>query len=176
MKFNEQIIKGVYLIDPTPFEDERGVFRRHFCSEEFNAHGIDNEVLQANISENKFKYTLRGFHYQSGESAEGKTLSCLKGTIYDVVVDLRKESATYMQWLAFELSAKNKTSIHIPKGCANAFLTMEDDCLIQYYCSNRYDQKNEKGIRFNDESFAFIWPVKPLIVSEKDKNHPNYVK
>ncbi len=174
MKFIPQKLNGVYLIEPTPFTDERGVFRRHFCYKEFSAHGIADVVKQTNVSENNFAFTLRGFHYQVAPNGEGKTLSCLKGSIYDIIVDLRKESETYMQWISFQLDDNNRHSIHIPPGCANAFLTLEPNCLIQYYCSNEYVPNAERGIRYNDPAFNFEWPHIPEIISEKDNNHPDF--
>ena len=175
MKFIEQKLKGVYLIESAPFTDERGVFRRHFCRKEFSEHGITSLVKQANVSENKFAYTLRGFHYQLPPFEEGKTLSCLKGKIYDIVVDLRPDSPTYLQWLSFELSEENRKSIHIAPGCANAFLTLEENCLIQYYCSQEYNQGYERGIRYNDPTFKFQWPAEIMMISEKDRTHPDFV-
>jgi len=174
MKFNPQIIKGVYLIEPTPFSDERGVFRRHFCFKEFGQNDIADFVKQANVSENYSAFTLRGFHYQIAPYGEGKTLSCLKGRIYDIVVDLRKGSVTYMQWISFTLDDKNRNSIHIPPGCANAFLTLEDNCLIHYYCSQEYVSSAERGIRYNDPAFNFKWPCSPRVISEKDNSHPDF--
>ena len=175
MIFHKQAISGVYLIEPNCFKDERGVFRRHFCRNEFEVNGIECNVLQANVSENFHAYTLRGFHYQVEPFSEGKTLSCLSGEIYDVVVDLRKNSKTYMQWINFNLSDKNRFSIHIPPGCANAFLTLKDNCLIHYYCSESYNPDAERGIRFNDPSFNFVWPIQPRIISEKDSSHLDYI-
>ena len=174
MEFKKLEIEGVYLISPKPFKDRRGLFRRHFCSSEFKHHKIDSKVKQCNISENKFKGTLRGFHYQTYPFQESKTLSCLNGEIYDVVVDLRKNSKTYKKWVSINLNDKNRLSIHIPKGCANAFLTLKNNSIIHYYCSQKYSPKFEKGIRFNDPAFNFKWPIKPKIISEKDKNHKNF--
>lgn len=174
MKFFEQSIPGVFIIVPEPFVDERGVFRRHFAKEEFDQRGIVSEVKHCNVSENKFKYTLRGFHYQLSPHGEGKTLSCLKGSIYDVVVDLRPSSSTYLKWVAVELNDENRKSVHIPPGCANAFLTLEDNCLIHYYCSEAYHADAERGIRYNDPLFSFEWPAEPLVISEKDRNHPDF--
>ena len=174
MKFIEQKLKGVYIIEPTPFTDERGVFRRHFCYEEFGNHGIASHVKQANVSENNFAYTLRGFHYQLAPHGEGKTLSCLKGSIYDIIVDLRKGSDTFMQWISVELNEQNRRSIHIAPGCANAFLTLEDNCLIQYYCSEEYQPAHERGIRYNDPAFNFIWPNEPRVISDKDNSDPDF--
>lgn len=174
MKFHKQKIADVYLIEPTPFVDDRGVFRRHFCDTEFSQQGIVTDVRQCNVSENRFAYTLRGFHYQIEPYGEGKTLSCLKGSIYDIIVDLRKSSPTYMQWVSFELNENNRHTIHIPPGCANAFLTLEDNCLIHYYCSQPYTPNSERGIRFNDPAFDFKWPHEPQVISDKDLSHPDY--
>jgi len=174
MIFIKQKILGVYLIKPEPFKDHRGVFRRHFCNEEFNKNKIENVVTQCNVSENFKKSTLRGFHYQTGKAAEAKTLSCLKGSIYDVVVDLRPKSKTYGKWVSVKLTSKNRMSVHIPKGCANAFLTLENNSIIHYYSSNKYNPKNELGIRYNDPFFKFKWPIKIKHISERDKLHSDF--
>ena len=174
MNFVEQALPGVFLIQPTPFEDERGIFRRHFCSREFADHGIAHDVKQANVSENRHAFTLRGFHYQLAPHGEGKTLSCLKGAIYDVVVDLRESSPTYLKWLTVELSDANRHTVHVPPGCANAFLTLKDDSIIQYYCSESYAPDYERGIRFDDPVFSFKWPVTPAHISAKDLKHPDF--
>ena len=164
------------LIESEPFIDERGAFRRHFCKDEFAKNNIVTDVSQCNVSENKFARTLRGFHYQLQPFSEGKTLSCLNGKIFDIVVDLRKESATYMEWVGLELSKENRKSVHIAPGCANAFLTLEDNSLIHYYCSQSYNPESERGVRFNDPAFGFEWPETPKIISEKDLSHPDYIK
>lgn len=174
MIFEKTFIDGVFKISPESFEDNRGVFRRHFCKEEFKKNNIDHDIHQSNVSENFNKFTLRGFHYQTGKYGEGKTLSCFKGSIYDIVVDLREKSKTFKKWISFEISENNKVSIHVPKGCANAFLTLEDNCLIHYYCSNNYNPKHEKGIRYNDPNFDFDWPANPKIISKKDSNHRDF--
>lgn len=174
MIFEKQKIHGVYLIKPQSFKDKRGLFRRHFCKEEFKKNGIVNKIEQANVSENFKKGTLRGFHFQIGRSAEAKTLSCLNGSIYDIVVDLRKNSKTFGKWISFTLDNNNKTAVHIPKGCANAFLTLKNNTLVQYYCSNKYDPSQEKGIRFNDPFFKFKWPIKIQQISHKDNSHLNF--
>lgn len=174
MKFTGQKLPGVFLIQPTPFQDDRGIFRRHFCEREFAEHGIANGVKQANVSENVHAHTLRGFHYQRAPHGEGKTLSCLKGAIYDIVVDLREDSPTYLQWISFELDDGNRHSIHVPPGCANAFLTMQPGSIIQYYCSESYAPAAESGIRFDDPLFGFQWPARPAHISEKDARHPDF--
>ena len=175
MKFEELEINGAYLIHSEPFEDERGIFRRNYCKKEFKDNGIISVVAQANISENNFKYTLRGFHYQLPPYGEGKTMTILKGRIYDIIVDLRKESSTYLKWISLELSPDMRTSFHVPPGCANAFLTMENETLVHYYCSHAYKADAERGIHYNDPLFKFKWPVdKPLHISDKDANWPDY--
>ena len=176
MIFNKTKIDGVMLIESEPFIDERGAFRRHFCKDEFAKNNIVTDVSQCNVSENKFARTLRGFHYQLQPFSEGKTLSCLNGKIFDIVVDLRKESATYMEWVGLELSKENRKSVHIAPGCANAFLTLEDNSLIHYYCSQSYNPESERGVRFNDPAFGFEWPETPKIISEKDLSHPDCIK
>ena len=120
-------------------------------------------------------FHARGFHYQVPPFGEGKTLSCLKGKIYDVIVDLRPDSPTYMMWVDFYLNEDNRHSIHIAPGCANAFLTLQHNCLIHYYCSQPYTPEAEKGIRYNDPAFNFEWPHPPEVISEKDENHPEFV-
>jgi len=176
MIFRKTKIDGVMIIEAEPFIDDRGAFRRHFCKKEFASNNIVTDVSQCNVSENKYAHTLRGFHYQLDPFAEGKTLSCLNGRIFDIVVDLREDSETYKEWISIGLSKENRKSIHIAPGCANAFLTLEDDCLIHYYCSKSYNPESERGIRFDDPAFSFQWPSKPKVISDKDLNHPNYKK
>ena len=171
MKFLKQKLKGVFVIKPEPFKDKRGMFRRHFCKKELKKIGIETGVQQANISENPKKGTLRGFHYQKKPHQEAKTISCLKGSFFDVIIDLRKNSPTYKKWQSFVITEKNRFSLHIPKGCANAFLTLENNTLIHYYCSNSYNPKFESGVLFNDPALKIKWPFKPIHISEKDKNH-----
>ena len=174
MKFIPQTIPGAWLIEPSPFKDERGVFRRHFCAREFAAHGIASNVLQSNISENSHALTLRGFHYQLPPYGEGKTLTCLRGKLYDIMVDLRPDSPSYLKWISFELDGENRNSIHIPPGCANAFLTLTDDTLVYYVVSEYYQPGAERGIRWNDPRFGFHWPIDPQHISQKDASWPDF--
>ena len=175
MKFHKQSIQGVYLIEPTPFVDDRGMFRRHFCADEFARHGIAATMAQGNISENLHARTLRGFHYLMPPHAEGKTFSCLRGRIHYVVVDLRPESPTFMKWLPFDLNDSNRLSVHVPPQCANAFLTLVDGVIGHYYHSSAYVASGERGIRFDDPAFSFIWPERPEHISEKDRSYPDFV-
>lgn len=174
MRFYLNIINGVKLIKPEPFKDKRGVFRRIFCEKEFKENELTSKIKQSNVSENKYKHTLRGFHYQTRPFSEDKTLTCIKGSIYDIVVDLRPRSKTYLKWCSFNIDEKNKFMIHVPKGCANAFLTLKNNTIVQYNSSEFYKPRFEKGIRYNDPLFKFKWPFKPKIISYKDLNHTNY--
>ena len=175
MIFYNKKINGVRLIKTEPYKDKRGSFRRIFCQNEFKKKKLASNIKQTNISENKFKYTLRGFHYQTNPFAEDKTLTCIKGSIYDIVVDLRPKSKTYMKWCSFKIDETNRYLIHVPKGCANAFLTLNDNTIIQYNSSQFYKPSFEKGIRYNDPLFNFKWPYKAKIISLKDLSHPDYV-
>lgn len=174
MKFYEQKIKGVFLIEPEPFKDNRGALRRHFCQNEFKKNNLATDVCQTNISENTKAYTLRGFHYQKAPKEENKTLSCIRGAIYDIVVDIRPQSKTYLQWQSFELSAANGLGLYVPQGCANAWMTLHDDTWIFYYHSEFFSPGFESGIRYNDPFFNFTWPHKPSVISDKDSAYPDF--
>jgi dTDP-4-dehydrorhamnose 3,5-epimerase len=176
MKFHKQKISGVFIVEPEPYSDERGLLRRHFCRKEFEAHGLMPDVKQCNISENKKRHTLRGFHYQLPPHGEDKILSCIKGAIFDVVMDLRGTSDTYLKWESFELTEENRLSLYVPKGCANAYLTLKDNTWIFYYHSEAYAPVAEAGIRYDDPFFKVDWPAKPAIISEKDGCYPDFDK
>lgn len=166
-------ISGVYIIKNSPFKDHRGVFSRLFCEKEIGKK-TQFKLKQSNLSYNKYKYTLRGFHYQTGKFAEKKILKCVNGKIYDIVVDLRKNSLTYKKYMSVILDSKNNKSLLLPKGCANAFLTMSDDTIVIYYTNNFYNKKFEKGLRFNDSAFKFKWPKIPKVISKKDMNYKEF--
>lgn len=170
MKFIKQDIKDVYLINHNGFKDKRGVFSRIYCKKIYDK--LKFKTVQTNISYNKKKHTLRGFHYQISKSSEKKLVSCISGKIYDIVIDLRKNSKTFKKWISFELNSKSLQSIFIPPGCANAFLTLENETTVFYHTSNFYNFRNERGIRYNDPSLNFRWPRKVRIISKKDKNFP----
>jgi dTDP-4-dehydrorhamnose 3,5-epimerase len=175
MKLKKLKIKGAYEILPEPFKDSRGIFRRNFCMDEMKVFMKNEKIFQANLSFNQKKYTLRGFHYQLGKHAEGKLLTCLNGEIFDVLIDLRKNSPTYLKNEKIILSEKNMKSLFVPKGCANAFLTLKDKTFVHYYCTNRFYPKSENGIRYNDPIVKAIWPKKPSVISNKDLSWKNYV-
>ena len=174
MKFIELDLKGVYLISPDIFSDSRGKFHRSFCKNEFKENGIDNSFEQGNISENPQKGTLRGFHYQIQPYQESKTISCITGSIFDVVIDLRKDSSTFLKSVSVQISNRNKESIFIPRGCANAWLTLESNTIIHYYMGSMYKPGFDKGIKFNDKFFNIEWPFEPNLISDKDLKFPDF--
>ena len=174
MKFIAQSIPGLFLIFPDLHQDDRGVFRRSFCKAEFAQHGIDFDVKQGNISENFKQHTMRGFHYQVPPSNESKVISCVSGALYNVVLDLRKDSKMYQKWVVLEVSAVKRESMHIPAGCANAFLTMEDNTIVHYYMGDYFGPSAYRGFRYNDPKFAVKWPCEPEVISEKDLYFPDF--
>lgn len=174
MIFHKQRLSGVFIIEPEPCSDERGLLRRHFCQREFDEQGIMTDVKQCNVSENRKRHTLRGFHYQLPPYGENKVLSCIKGAIFDVVVDLRDGTDSYLKWDSFELTEGNRLSLYVPKGCANAYLTLQDNTWIFYYHSEFYTPVAEAGIRYNDPLFKIKWPAEPAVISEKDRNYPDF--
>lgn len=170
MIFTETKIKGIYIIDPEPLTDERGFFARSFCKEEFQKHGLETDIVQCNISYNKKRGTLRGMHYQVPPFEEAKIVSCTNGSIYDVVLDLRRDSATYCQWVAVELSADNYRRVFIPKGCAHGFQTLVDNTVVYYQMTEVFHPESASGVRWNDPVFGIQWVLDETIISEKDKN------
>ena len=174
MNFLKQSIGGLFLIKPELHQDGRGIFRRSFCKDEFEKNGINFEVAQGNISENFKKYTLRGFHYQKSPSYESKVISCVTGSLYNVVIDLRKSSKTYLKSVVLEISSVSKESICVPSGCANAFLTMTDNTAVHYYMGDSFRAETYAGIRYNDPMFSIKWPCEPKVISDKDLKIPDF--
>jgi dTDP-4-dehydrorhamnose 3,5-epimerase len=171
MIFTETKIKGAFVIEPELLTDERGFFARSFCKEEFRNHGLETDIVQCNISYNKKKGTLRGMHYQAPPFEETKVVSCTKGSIYDVVVDLRRESSTYCQWVATELRDNNFKMIYIPKWCAHGFQTLEDNTIVCYQMAECFHQECASGVRWDDPKFGIQWPLKNSVISYKDRNY-----
>jgi len=174
MIFTETKIKGAFIIEPELLTDERGFFARSFCKEEFQKYGLETDIVQCNISYNKKKGTLRGMHYQVPPFEEAKIVSCTQGSIYDVIVDLRRGSQTYRQWYAEKLCADSYRALYIPKGCAHGFQTLEDNCIVYYQMGEYYHPECARGMQWNDPSIGIVWPVPAMIISEKDKNCWNF--
>jgi dTDP-4-dehydrorhamnose 3,5-epimerase len=176
MIFTETKLKGAHIIDMTPIQDERGFFARTFCEKEFAQHGLETNFVQGNASRSRDQFTLRGMHFQTNGSEEVKVIRCVRGRIQDVIIDLRKDSETYCQWIAVELSEDNKRMLYVPRGFAHGFLTLEEDCEVAYMVSAFYDPTNERGVRYNDPAFGIEWAAEPIVLSEKDGKHEDYIK
>ena len=168
MRFIPTPIAGAYVVELELIEDERGFFARSYCREEFLAHGLDLNLPQCNISYNKTKGTLRGMHYQALPYAEAKLVRCTQGAIYDVIVDLRPESATFKHWHSVELTAMQRNALYIPEGLAHGFQTLEDNSEVFYQMCQSYHRESVKGVRWDDPAFAITWPLSQPIISERD--------
>lgn len=167
-------LPGVALLAFHPRSDARGWFSRAFCREQLHHLGIDLDVVQANVSRSERRGTLRGLHYQLPPSAEVKLVRCLVGAIHDVVLDLRPSSPTFGRHFAVRLDETNARAVVVPPGCAHGFLTLTDSTVVLYLVSAAYDPARERGIRFDDPAFAIPWPFPPVIVSERDRAHPDF--
>lgn len=174
MKFHKARLKNVYIIELEKHEDERGFFARTFCQEEFKAHGLNFRVVQCNMSFNKKKGTLRGMHYQVAPHEEAKLVRCTRGAIYDVIIDLRKDSPTFKQWITVELTAENRHMLYVPEGFAHGFQTLEDNTEIFYQVSEFYHPESERGIRWDDPALGIKWPFPVTNISEKDQKWSNF--
>lgn len=172
MRFTETILKGSYLIVPDLFEDHRGFFSRWFCSTEFRELGLTTEFVQCNHSGTAGKGSIRGMHFQLPPHAEVKLVKCVAGKIFDVIIDLRKGSPTFLKWFGTELSTENKTMLYIPKGFAHGFQTLSEDAEIIYMVSSTYKKEAESGVRYNDPMIGIEWPLPLLKISEKDQHIP----
>lgn len=174
MIFQKTSIDNLLIIKPELLEDIRGYFTRTFSVEELGKLNISFEIVQTSISYTKQKRTLRGLHFQIAPFEEAKIVQCLKGRIFDVVIDLRQGSKTYGKHEVFELDGKYKCMLHIPKGFAHGFQTLTEDCEVLYYMSEYYSGEHTRGIRWNDPKFNIQWPIKNPILSDKDRNWPKY--
>jgi len=172
MKFTEMTLRGAFVIDIEPLEDERGFFARTFCREEFKARGLNPDLAQCSVSFNRSKGTLRGLHYQAPPHEEAKTVRCTSGAIYDVIVDLRRDSNTYGEWAGVELSAGNRRTVYIPEGCAHGFQTLEDDSEIFYQISAAYSPDGFRGVHYETPALSIQWPLPVKVVSERDRALP----
>jgi dTDP-4-dehydrorhamnose 3,5-epimerase len=175
MIFHKTAIDGTFEIAPEFICDERGFFARMWCQKEFDAHGLNPRLVQCSVSYNKRKGTLRGMHFQQAPSSEAKLVRCVRGAIYDVVLDLRPSSPTFKHWIAAVLSADKRNMMYIPEGCAHGFLTLEDESEVFYQMSEFYNQQAYGGVRWNDPAFQISWPGAVEVISERDRDFPDFV-
>jgi dTDP-4-dehydrorhamnose 3,5-epimerase len=174
MKFKPLSIHEACLIEPEPIGDSRGSFARNFCVKEFAANGLATEYVQHSLSRNALKGTLRGMHFQMAPHQEAKLVWCTRGAIFDVCLDLRPASSTYLKWEGYELSAENGRQLYIPRGCAHGFQTLTDDAEIFYRISDFYAPEASTGVRFDDRAFGIEWPLPVTVMSDKDKAWPDF--
>ena len=172
MIFTETTLQGVFIIEPELLEDDRGFFTCLWSREEFSRHGLNGRVVQANVSFNKQRGTLRGLHFQIEPHQEAKLVRCTAGAIYDVVVDLRENSPLFRHWIAVELTSRNRLMLYVPEGFAHGFQTLEDDTEIAYQLSEYYYPESARGVRWDDPALSIEWPLPVTVLSERDREHP----
>lgn len=177
MKLEMLNLANAALIHLEKIEDERGFFARAWCCREIERFGLETHMVQCNLSYNRKKGTIRGMHYQREPYAEVKFVRCLQGAVYDVIIDLRRDAVTFMQWAGVELSHANRDIIYVPKGFAHGYQTLTDDAEVFYQVSTYYKPETEGGIRWNDPAFNIQWPeMNNPIISEKDSRWPDFSK
>jgi dTDP-4-dehydrorhamnose 3,5-epimerase len=175
MIFRETPLPGAYLIEVEPFSDDRGLFARTYDRDEFEARGLNPEIAQVSTSYNRRRGTLRGLHFQRPPHEEAKLVRITRGAVYDVLVDLRRDSQTFRRWWATELSLENRRMVYIPEGLAHGFLTLADDTEVHYQISTPFTAEAYAGVRYDDPAFGIEWPdVGELIISEKDLTLPDF--
>ena len=173
MKFRATDLEGAFVIEPEPAEDERGFFARTFSANEFAKRGLERAVAECSIAYNRTRGTLRGLHYQLAPHEETKLVRCTRGGAFDVAVDLRAGSPTYLRWAAVELTAENRLAFYIPRGCAHGYLTLTDDCELEYQISAVHTADAAASVRWNDPAVAIAWPGEPLVISTRDASYPD---
>jgi dTDP-4-dehydrorhamnose 3,5-epimerase len=173
MLFTETRVRGAFVVDLDRVEDERGFFARSWCRREFEERGLNPCVVQCNVSHNRVTGTLRGIHFQVPPHGEAKLVRCTKGAIYDVVVDLRHGSETFLQHEGIVLNDDNRRALYVPEGCGHGFLTLADDTEVFYQMSQFYEPTAGRGLRWNDPSLAIRWPQPVRIISDRDRTYPD---
>jgi dTDP-4-dehydrorhamnose 3,5-epimerase len=174
MTFHETSLAGVFEIRLERMADERGFFARTWCQREFETQGLNPRLVQCSVSFNTRKGTLRGIHYQAVPCPETKLVRCTRGAIYDVVIDLRRQSPTFRHWIGIDLTASNRHMLYIPEGCAHGFLTLEAETEVFYQMSEFYRPELARGVRWNDPAFNVVWPSVVEVISERDRNYPDF--
>jgi dTDP-4-dehydrorhamnose 3,5-epimerase len=173
--FTETELSGAFIIEAERLEDERGFFARTWCQREFEAHGINAQLAQCNVSFNKKKGTLRGMHYQTAPHEEAKLVRCTMGAIFDVIIDLRRQSPTFKKWVAVELNERNRRMLYVPEGFAHGFQTLEDDTEVFYQMSEFYAPEHARGVKWNDPAFQIRWPEAEPVISPRDQQYADFI-
>ncbi len=174
MLFTATKLPGAFLVSVRRIEDDRGFFGRGWCTEEFAQHGLTPTMVQLNTAFSHKRGTLRGVHYQLPPHAEAKFVRCTRGAIFDVIVDLRRDSPTHRQWVGYELTAENGLMLYAPEGCAHGYLTLADNTEAYYMTSSLYAPDAARGVRYNDPAFAIAWPEPVAVISDADSRWPDY--
>lgn len=174
MRFTPSKLRDTVIVDIEGHVDSRGLFARTFCEDEFAAAGLPTRFVQSSVSFNTQCGTLRGLHYQAAPKAEGKLVRCTRGAIYDVVVDLRSSSATFLHWIGVELTAENRRGLYVPPGCAHGFQTLTDDAEVLYLMTEFHAPDLARGVRWNDPVFGVEWPIANATLSERDATYPDF--
>jgi dTDP-4-dehydrorhamnose 3,5-epimerase len=174
MTFTETALPGAFVIEPELIKDKRGFFARTWSEKEFAEHGLESRLVECNASFNMKKGTLRGMHYQLPPYAQAKLVWCLRGSIYDVIIDLRRDSPTFRKWVAVDLSSSNRLMLYVPKGLAHGFQTLEDHTEVFYQMSEVYAAESASGVRWNDPAFSITWPADPRTIIDRDQNYPDF--
>ena len=175
MLITETKLKGAFIIELEPFKDVRGFFACAWSEREFEALGYAAHFVETNISYNEKKGTLRGMHYQLPPHEQAKLVRCTRGSIYDVIIDLRPESPTFKEWFTLEMSAENRLMLYVPTAFAHGFLTLEDKTEVTYQTSTYYAPEHGRGVRWNDPAFNIPWPSDDLIMLDRDRNYQDFV-
>lgn len=174
MQFIPTPLADAHVIELDKIGDARGFFARAFCENEFSAAGLVSRFVQVNNSLSADKGTLRGMHYQLAPKAETKLVRCIRGALWDVIIDLRPDSATFCQHFGVELSADNRRMLYVPKGFAHGFITLQDDTEAFYFVDEVYAPDMERGVRWNDPHFGIEWPAEPVVLSDKDRDQRDF--
>jgi dTDP-4-dehydrorhamnose 3,5-epimerase len=174
MLLTETPLQGAFLIEIDKIGDERGFFGRSWCKKEMQEIGLNGDIAQINTSLSRHKGTLRGLHFQIAPYQESKTIRCTKGAIFDMIVDIRPDSPTFLQWYGVELTESNHRALYSPEGFAQGFLTLVDDAEVTYFTSEFYAPGMDRGVRYNDPQIGIVLPLEPVVVSDKDKNWPDF--
>jgi len=176
MIFRETRLKGAFVVEMERREDHRGYFARTWCAEEFRSHGLNISMVQANTAHSKVRGTLRGMHMQKAPYGEAKLIRCIRGAIYDVMLDVRPDSATFKEWVSVELDEKSNLMLFVPEGFAHGYQALRDDTEVFYLVSQFYSPECETGVRYDDPAFRIQWPIRDVaLISEKDRSWPDFL-